>query len=394
MGTLVRRPLGWMGCALCVVLPIGLAGCGDDAAKPSNGTSEEALTYLDCTDVKGRPENIPDDPPEFYHPDVMEKWLEQDEILRERFGGDRVSNCAEARRFARIYQEEMERIDQEWLEKNPEVLPDPEEVIDASEDEPPAEDAPQPPEEPSTEVEKIANGIDSNYWFAVKLDILGGQTCSATIIAEQAVLTAAHCVPFSGWYWTTVSRQASPGVEPVVMLGGATWMYFYRHTNYKGDGDYPWDAAVGTLYPEYKQSFPESYRVRIWAGKMSNGDLNYQFGYGATAFAVIPGHQHYGYGIVDSLHNSYYWMDPASSPPRTMCAGDSGGPTGTWHGGYFMLHAINSHYMCGESLFDGRYGTYVTRVRYFMPFIEDKLATIGASCRPYTMDGEAYRKCW
>ena len=61
----------------------------------------------------------------------------------------------------------------------------------------------------------------------------------------------------------------------------------------------------------------------------------------------------YGYGIVHSLHSSYYWMDPASSPPRTMCAGDSGGPTGTWLGGYFMLHAINSHHMCGESLFDG-----------------------------------------
>ena len=106
----IRKQL-WAVCA--VSLAFG-GGCGNDDSKEA--TSIDQSLDLDCTDdPEGRPEDLPEDVDEIYTPSAIKKLLEQDEVLRERFGADEINSCEEARRFVEIYKEEEERMSADTL---------------------------------------------------------------------------------------------------------------------------------------------------------------------------------------------------------------------------------------------------------------------------------------
>ena len=413
MGTHMTRALK----VLCISLPLFAAGCGgDDAKKGSPGSSEENLTVLDCTEVDGRPEELPPNISEIYHPDVIAKALESDDVLRKRYGKDEVTDCDQARKFAEIYAEEEERIVEEWLEAHPQETP--EDVLpDTDDEEAPAEGEPtgsddeegeavssqgdtssdaaapngaEPPAdtEAATDIQKVHSGYDSYQPNFVRIS-MNGSYCSAQVISSTALLTAAHCMPADGYYWTQVEQQRVAGAAPYVLFSGYTWIYFSRHSGYWGAGNYYNDLAIGTLYYS-NQKFPDSARTRLWMGSISNGTGEYVFGYGSTYTGeYYPGHLHYGTATIDDVTSYQFWSYPNTSPARTTCPGDSGGAHGLWQGGYFMLYGVNSSGYCGE---DGKtYQSVAARVSYNMWWIE---GVLGKACNNYSTSGQAYKRCW
>jgi hypothetical protein len=111
----------------------------------------------------------------------------------------------------------------------------------------------------------------------------------------------------------------------------------------------------------------------------------YYFGHGEiTPGGGDPGHLHYGTGSVGDVQYSFFTADPNTSSPQVICPGDSGGPTGRWHGN-FMQYGVNSHSYCG-----GFWKSWLTRVNYNMWHIE---AIVGA-CTTYSVGGETYKRCW
>ena len=96
--------------------------------------------------------------------------------------------------------------------------------------------------------------------------------------------------------------------------------------------------------------------------------------------------------IVGRCHKARKERDP--SYPRAICQGDSGGSTGMWLDGAFVLYGINSAAWCGAFNNSTSYAAIVTRVRYNMDFIEPALANSNIFCQHGTAGGAAIRYCW
>jgi V8-like Glu-specific endopeptidase len=383
--------------------------------KPAN--AEEPLEDLDCTDEEGRPEDLEPAPDkDLYHPDVMAMYLERFEFLSEELGTTRVTTCEEAWRFSQLYQEHRDEIVEELAnDELPEMevpemegsdadagqaddaVPEPEELESQTEapevEELDEEAAASVLQDATGEIPKVANGIDSNYSFAVS--IAAGGKCSATVIGPRAILTAAHCVPATGWYQLDIQYQYTQGAAPRSIFSGARWIYLYRHPYYTGPGANDWDVGVGVLWESYSTGFPSWMWTKLYAGDISAGDLHYHVGYGLTGPGTTSGHQHYGYSKVATVKTRMYRNDPwSSSTPRTICPGDSGGPTGCWHGSEFLLYGINSAAWCGAVHNTTKFESVLTRVRYSMDYIEPALANSGIFCSHGTVSGVAVRQCW
>jgi hypothetical protein len=71
------------------------------------------------------------------------------------------------------------------------------------------------------------------------------------------------------------------------------------------------------------------------------------------------------------------------------CPGDSGGPVGHWHGGYFLEKAVisaNTGY-CGSRF-------YSARLKYTLSWVEFCLNGEGMYCFNYAAAGYPYKSCW
>ena len=404
--------------AACVALGMLVLGCTGKDSDKEQTSAEESLKDLDCTNEEGRPEDLlPAQDRDVYHPDVMAMYLEKFDFLRKELGTTSVTTCEQAWKFAQLYEEHREEIvDAMAAEDLPEMdvpemddsgdvaggeddaVPEPEGLEDQTEA-PPIEEGDTAAEASVTqsapaEIEKITNGIDSNYGFDISL-VVGGAACSATVIGARAILTAAHCVPATGWYQIDLRYQFTPGAATTSIFAGARWIYLYRHPYYFGEGNNDWDVGVGVMWENYASYLPSWMWTKLYAGDISTGGLQYHVGYGLTGPGTSYGHQHYGYGKISYVGARSYGMEPWDpSYPRAICQGDSGGSTGMWLDGAFVLYGINSAAWCGAVNNSTSYAAIVTRVRYNMDFVEPALANSNIFCQHGTAGGAAIRYCW
>jgi hypothetical protein len=399
-------------------------GCSGEERDEEPTSAEEPLTDLDCTDEEGRPEDLkPGLEEDLYHPDAMAIYLERFDFLRKELGTTRVTTCEQAWRFTQLYREHREEINQELKADDLSEMEVPEmgdagkDVGQGEEDAVPApeQDETAPPdieeleqqeatnevEDAAAEIEKIANGTDSNYSFAVSF-VLPGKDCTATVIGPRAIITAAHCVPAAGWYLVDLKYQLYRGAATTSIFGGARHMYLYRHQYYTGPGNEEWDIGIGVYWDQYANNLPYWMWTRLYMGDISEDDLQYHVGYGFTGPNTSYGHQHLGYSRVTDVETAKYESEPwNSSTPRIFCPGDSGGPTGLWHTNAaeeseFVLYGINSSAWCGAVHNTTDFENGFTRVRAKINYIEAALGYFGISCTALTLDHGAVpvRECW
>ena len=334
---------------LCLLALLALVGCGsEDPAKNGPAKSSESVSVLDCTDdADGRTEPRLHEWAEIYYPQVMQEYLEEDEVLRKRFGEGEVISCDDARGFAEIFKEEEDRIWAEWAEANP---PDPmDDAIDVSElDDPPLFEPPVMEEEGATDAEdasgtedaapdikKSINGTPGLFWPAVRLVVEGKAECSAVVIAKRYLVTAAHCLDHgNGVYWVELAQQMTLGLDPEILFTGQTYVTFTQHPKYWGDEDWVTDIAVGKTYYS-NNKFEKTDHAWLWMDAIKNGDIEFMHGYGATWYLTY-GTLNWTAGVVTDYSSKEYKL--AGVQAR---GGDSGAPVGAWHGLYYTLHGIH-----------------------------------------------------
>lgn len=151
-----------------------------------------------------------------------------------------IETCDQAREYSRLTDSQLGLLAVEELDPTWEAA---EEIV--YEDLPSAEDP---------FVEKIINGSPFDHASTVGIQTTGGN-CTGTLISKFAMITAAHCVPTTGfialnaWIQTEGQPQkciSSPGGASCPALGPAT-VYAQRHPNY--DGTQPFDQAVVIINP-------------------------------------------------------------------------------------------------------------------------------------------------
>lgn len=371
---------------------VSIAGCAfqedadEDLTGPNDTGSVNQALALNCVNTPGRPDGLPGDIDEVYHPGAMNALLSKDRILRERFGKATVNSCADARALMAAYRNESVRIATERVATA--------QAIPTGTAKPASEDY-SGTVDGGEQTEKIFSGYDGVYPFTVRIvytatinGVPQSTYCSAVLVSKDALLTSAHCIPTNGYYLVSIQQQQVSGAAPTVLFGGTSkWLTFTKHPSYLGAGHVDADLAVGKFYYA-TDSFGTSSLTRIWMDNIALGTTDFMMGYGSTYTGEYTGgHLHVGTGRIDGVYDYQTWTFADTSPPRTTCPGDSGGSHGTWHGGYHMLYAVNSSGGCGEIQ---SYFSIGTRMRYNMAFVESIIGT----CSTYTIDGQYYKRCW
>ena len=388
MGKIVPRSM-WTIAALWLPLAVG---CGGD--EPGGGSPKvvELGYQLDCTGVEGgpAPEEIPGGE-EVYYPGAIKEHLEKYDVLRERYGGDEVTNCEQARRFWKIYQEEHDSIVEQYLEENPPFSTD--DPIDLSDID--TSDEPGPPDEgeatgadAAADIQKIHLGYAWEFSPVLQINVLPtpdateAEACSATAISPRWMLTAAHCVPGdSDWYVTAIYKQQ--GTSSVLQFKGALWMW-YEKAPAVSKTDVANDLALATFWQDEQFS---SYS-RIWLSDNVKGEVQYSLGYGEHFRSDPDWTLHWGLNTVTSkTYTDWYALDPYDGNKNVGCFGDSGGPSGDWHNGAFAIHGVIGVGPCGSL---GYWTTHHNRPAYHSNWI----ASMVGNCKYVRVTGGTVMQCW
>jgi hypothetical protein len=381
------------------------AACGQDEVEEEGSTPKAAgeANVLDCTEVEGRTEEFPGDK-ELYYPDAIKEQLETYDFLRERFGADEVTDCEQARLFAAILLEENDRIVEQHLAENPEVIPD--DAVDISEIDTSGELG--PPDEgqggagpvddmagqagaaamletagAGSDIAKIHQGIRWQFEPVMRIHVIGAGYCSATALSPKWMITAAHCMPIGGFWEVRFYKQRPSGLQ--LQFGGKVWVDFKRKP-FAGGKDAGNDVALGKLWGNV--TFSTSSNVvedrrsyaRIWLGDNPAGYWQYSLGYGKTYTSDPADSFHYGFNTVtEKTYSNFYRTVPTNINKQDICSGDSGGPTGYWHDGLFAIHGINSVSYCGKVDILGTgfplWGSWFHRVGYYYSWIHSTVGT-------------------
>ena len=72
--------------------------------------SEQPPAMIDCSEVPGRPADLPANTSERYYPRAMKNLLDRDAVLQQQYAKPQIMDCADARRFMAIYKQEEQRI--------------------------------------------------------------------------------------------------------------------------------------------------------------------------------------------------------------------------------------------------------------------------------------------
>lgn len=214
--------------------------------------------------------------------------------------------------------------------------------------------------------------------------------CSATLIAKDTLLSAAHCfssknipglhtfrVHFTNTYrkiWGTSERQG---------------LSFLIHPKFNSTGQLDHDIAVAT----FSGGLPSGYApVNIDTDIKADYSRNtvYVYGYGRSRdytgrrnedIYAYMGQLHRGVLQIDSSYSKFadrYWTTP--SVPAFICQGDSGGPQFYHENGVLKVIGVNSAVIFSNRLPNGQVSCksigQATKVAYFAEWIKSTRAKI------------------
>lgn len=176
--------------------------------------------------------------------------------------------------------------------------------------------------------------------------------CSATLIAPNTVLTAAHCFDeknIKGLYGFNV--VFTNNYEMFLRDTSRKGLRWARHPKYNTTKNYDHDVAVAV----FEGGLPEGYLpVAIDTNKGANYSRKnvYVYGYGRSQdytgrpgedLAAHTGDLHRGVMQIDANYNRFpdrYWLN--SAIPVFICQGDSGGPQFFHEQGVLKIIGVNS----------------------------------------------------
>jgi hypothetical protein len=272
--------------------------------------------------------------------------------------------------------------------------------------------------EPSDDFEdKILNGSSFDHPSTVGIQTLAGY-CTGNLIGPFAMLTAAHCVPSTGfialraWIQPAGGSQtciSQPGGGTCAPLGPAT-VYAQRHPSY--DGNEPFDQAVVIINPGWYAPANTSARWTHFAanwGLPLVAGLNLEpiriDGYGVNA---LTGGGGVGVGRRGNSTHKIQSVNPAgtvftiqrdTASSSAICGGDSGsGPYNTTmlSGGASLMMGITSTVWAVV-------GTDCTAVgntsQHSIPdsnWVKNLVQFFGGTCTILThaASGTPYMRCW
>ncbi|MGC4067963.1 MAG: trypsin-like serine protease [Polyangiaceae bacterium] len=189
----------------------------------------------------------------------------------------------------------------------------------------------------ATAEQGIRNGaLATTHYATVKLNDTSS-FCSAIQISKFHFLTSAHCLPNSGsgWIRAGISRQVCSGTTCYISPSPYSdmWVYMTRSPDYTGNGDYPDDIAVVTIYHIYDDgvTLPDPAKndalgMRIHLGTLAaNQAISiYGYGYSNESGSDAGGVTLRGGSMnVTAVNTGWFWSLVVN---QAVCMGDSGGP--------------------------------------------------------------------
>ncbi|MEV0281688.1 S1 family peptidase [Streptomyces sp. NPDC050610] len=183
-----------------------------------------------------------------------------------------------------------------------------------------------------------ASAKDGSYPFTAKLDIGGQRSCSAALVEQQWLVTAASCFADNPAQSSKVGAGA-PKLKTTATIGRAD---LERESGSVVDvvelvprADR--DLAMAKLAHPVTGITP----ARIGFHAPLRGEEVWSAGYGRTTDEWVPGHLHYAKFTVGAVKNTSVSL-AGKSDDAVICQGDTGGPAFRDIGGRYELVGINS----------------------------------------------------